>query len=167
MTGSSGIPHGRLARDIFPDIGLWTTVRIEITASPTRDDEVFVIDQVRAFNAAFTTRDFRPLCVFARDADNSIVAGLIGKTYWNYLEIHFLWVSEQHRKLGHASAILRSAENEALTRGCEHVFLDTFSFQALGFYQKLGYQEFGRLSGFSGKHDKHYLYKALGPAAGL
>jgi hypothetical protein len=41
------------------------------------------------------------------------------------------------------------------------VFLDTLSFQALGFYQKLGYSEFGRLSGFSGKYDRIYLHKRL------
>jgi ribosomal protein S18 acetylase RimI-like enzyme len=51
---------------------------------------------------------------------------------------------------------MADAETEARRRGCERALLD---FQALGFYQKLGYIEFGRLSGFSGKHDRYYLYK--------
>jgi hypothetical protein len=29
------------------------------------------------------------------------------------------------------------------------------------FYLKLGYAEFGRLPGFSGKYDRHYLHKRL------
>jgi hypothetical protein len=36
-----------------------------------------------------------------------------------------------------------------------------FSFQALGFDQKLGYTKIGRICGFSGKQERHYLYKSL------
>jgi GNAT superfamily N-acetyltransferase len=54
-----------------------------------------------------------------------------------------------------------AAEDEARARGCERVLLDTLSFQALGFYKKLGYAEFGHLEGFSGKHKRHYLYKRI------
>ena len=43
----------------------------------------------------------------------------------------------------------------------KHALLDTYNFQALGFYQKNGYKVFGRLTGFSGKHDRHYLHKEL------
>ena len=77
------------------------------------------------------------------------------------MEVHTLWVSEAHRKAGHASRLLNAAETEARRRGCKHAFLDTFSFQARGFYQKLGYSEFGRLEEFSGEHDRHYLHKRL------
>jgi hypothetical protein len=38
---------------------------------------------------------------------------------------------------------------------------DTFSFQARGFYEKLDYSEFGRLSGFSGAHERHFMKKDL------
>jgi GNAT superfamily N-acetyltransferase len=70
-------------------------------------------------------------------------------------------VLEKQRGQGHASKLMQAAEAEARARGCKHALLDTFSFQALGFYKKLGYVEFGRLSGFSGRHDRHYLYKSL------
>jgi hypothetical protein len=35
--------------------------------------------------------------VFAKNADGLIVGGLTGKTYWNYLEVVFLWVTEESR----------------------------------------------------------------------
>ena len=89
------------------------------------------------------------------------LAGFPGN-YWNYLEVSFLWVHEQHRGFGHATALMSAAEAEALRRGCFNVVLDTFSFQALGFYKKLGYEEFGQLSRFTGGHVRHYLYKSLG-----
>ena len=137
-------------------------MKIEVTASPSEADEAFVVAQTRAFNSAFMPDDVQSLCVFARDAEGNIIGGLTGKTYWNYLDVAFLWVHEAHRGSGHATALMSAVESEALRRGCSKVLLDTFSFQALGFYKKLGYSEFGRLSDFAGGHDRHYLHKALG-----
>lgn len=136
-------------------------MRIEITDNPKEEDEEFVISQTRAFNTAFTEQDVKSLCVFARNEQEKIIGGLTGKTYWQYLEVSFLWVSSDHRNSGFGSLLINTAEAEALKRGCKYAILDTFSFQALGFYQKLGYKEFGSLSDFSGKHERHYLFKAL------
>ena len=138
-----------------------TIMKIEVTDVPNEHDDAFVASQLRACNAAFTVRDFKLLRVFARDADGSIIGGLLADTYWQYLEVHVLWVSEAHRNAGHATRLLNAAESEARQRGCKHAFLDTFSFQSLGFYLKLGYGEFCRLEEFSGKHERHYLHKRL------
>ena len=40
---------------------------------------------------------------------------------------------------------MRAAEEEARSRSCLGVFLDTYSFQARPFYEKLGYEQFGTL----------------------
>lgn len=136
-------------------------MKIEVIDVPNEHDDAFVASQLRAYNAAFAVRDFKLLRVFARDAEGSIIGGLLADTYWQYLEVHILWVSEAHRNAGHATRLLNAAEIEARQRGCKRAFLDTFSFQALGFYQKLGYSEFGRLEKFSGEHDRYYLYKKL------
>jgi ribosomal protein S18 acetylase RimI-like enzyme len=137
-------------------------MKMEVTDSPRERDEAFVIAQTRAYNATFAENDARPLCVFARDDNGAIIGGLTGRTYWRYLEIAFLWVDESYRGRGLATNLMGAAENEARNRKCERVFLDTLSFQALGFYQKLGYAEFGRLSGFSGEHDRYWLHKSFG-----
>jgi ribosomal protein S18 acetylase RimI-like enzyme len=137
-------------------------MRIELTDSPDERDEAFVIAQTQAYNAAFTKADVRSLCIFIRDDEERLIGGLTAKTYWEYLEIRFLWVHEDHRDRGLASDLMVTAETEAARRGCKHAFLDTLSFQALGFYKKLGYSEFGRLSGFSGLHERHFLRKSLG-----
>lgn len=114
-------------------------MRFEVTDSPSKDDEAFVIAQTRKFNAAFAENDHRSLCVFARDEAGKIIGGLTARTYWQYLDIAFLWVDEKYRGEGYATLLMKAAEDEARRRGCEHVFLDTLSFQALGFYLKLGY----------------------------
>lgn len=40
---------------------------------------------------------------------------------------------------------MKRAELYAVERGCTNAFLDTFSFQARPFYEKLGYRVFGIL----------------------
>jgi hypothetical protein len=42
---------------------------------------------------------------------------------------------------------MREVEAYARRRDCDGVFLDTFEYQALAFYEKLGYEQFGTLEG--------------------
>ena len=136
-------------------------MKIEITDAPRKEDEAFVIDQIWKYNSSFAENDHKSLCVFARDQEDHIIGALTGRTYWEYLEVAFLWVDERFRSNGYATELMKAAEDEARERGCTRAFLNTFSFQSLRFYQKLGYVEFGRLFGFSGKYERHYLYKRL------
>jgi hypothetical protein len=53
------------------------------------------------------------------------------------------------------------AEAEARQRGAQHAYLDTFSFQAPGFYKKHGYQVFGELQDFPPGHQRYFLTKQL------
>ncbi|MGJ8658086.1 MAG: GNAT family N-acetyltransferase [Akkermansiaceae bacterium] len=136
-------------------------MNIEITSEAKREDEAAIIDGTRAHNRHHMPPDVEALCVFDRLDNGDIVAGLTGKTYWNYLDIGYLWVAEAYRGQGRATAIIQLAEAEALRRGCNNVLLDTYSFQALGFYENLGYREFGGIDDFSGGQTRHYLRKKL------
>jgi hypothetical protein len=57
---------------------------------------------------------------------------------------------------------MRAAETEALRRGCDHAMVDTFDFQAPGFYEKLGYVVWGVLDDYAGGHQRIYYRKDLG-----
>jgi GNAT superfamily N-acetyltransferase len=138
---------------------------LEVTSDPNPEDEWKIIEGTRTYNRIHMPKDLEPLCIFDRLDSGEIVAGLTGKTYWNYLDIGFLWVADAYRNQGRATAIMRAAEEEALRRGCFNVLLDTYSFQALGFYEKLGYREYGSLNGFTGARTRHYLRKQL-PSTG-
>jgi hypothetical protein len=59
---------------------------------------------------------------------------------------------------------MTKAEGEALKRGCHSVWLDTFSFQAPGFYQKLGYEIFATLD-CPPEHKHYFMRKRLAEAA--
>ncbi|MGJ8725939.1 MAG: GNAT family N-acetyltransferase [Roseibacillus sp.] len=134
---------------------------LELTSEATREDKAAIVDGTRAHNRLHLPKDVESLCVFDRLDSGEIVAGLTGKTYWNFLDIGYLWVSESYRGLGRATAIMKLAEAEAVKRGCNNALLDTYSFQALGFYLKLGYRQFGEIDDFSGEHIRYYLRKQL------
>lgn len=115
------------------------------------------------FNFAHTgiSFQFERLTIFVRDADGVIRGGLLGGTYWGWLYISILWLHDDIRGQGYGSQLVHLAEEIARGRGCHHVHLDTMSFQALGFYRKLGYEEFGRLEDLPRGHSRIFLQKAL------
>ena len=82
-------------------------------------------------------------------------------TFGCWLHIEMLWVQEAYRGTSVGRKILVAAEQEAVRRGCFNSTLDTYCFQALEFYLKLGYSEFGSLKGYAGKYERHFLQKRL------
>lgn len=101
------------------------------------------------------------LCFVLQTSDQEIVGGVIGATYWNWLYINLMWIREDLRGCGFGHRLLTMAEEEARKRGARNVYLDTFSFQALDFYKKYGYQVFGELNDFPVGHQRYFLTKKL------
>lgn len=122
----------------------------------------FIGGSLTEYNAsAVGYSDEKRVAVFFKDGDDNIVAGLIGSTYWDWLDISLLWVREDLRRKGLGSQLLAAAEQEALDRGCRQALLDTFSFQSPDFYFKHGYEVFGEVDGFAGRHSRYYMRKRL------
>jgi len=118
-----------------------------------------VFKGLRAFNAkALGKVDGRSLAITVRHR-GEIVGGLVGHTYAGWMFVAGFWIEEKFRGKGFGSKMIKAAEKEAKRRGVTNVYLDTFSFQAPGFYRKLGYREFGRLKGVG--HYRSFLTKAL------
>jgi len=65
------------------------------------------------------------------------------------------------RGRGHGRRMLEAAGAEARKRGCEHVWLDSYTFQTPTFYRQFGYEVFGSLDGFPPPHKRVFLTKAL------
>lgn len=119
-----------------------------------------IIGELVAFNdAAAGGADHRELSVIARN-EGEVVGGLFGHTNWDWLFIAQLWVSETSRGRGIGQKLMREAELEARRRGCKHAHVDTFSFQALSFYERLGYAVVGRLDNYPAGHARYFLQKS-------
>jgi GNAT superfamily N-acetyltransferase len=99
--------------------------------------------------------------VFVRGDDGAVIGGLLGRIRWEWLYVEKFWLPESRRRQGLGSRLLREAEAFALERGCRGCYLDTFEYQALPFYRKLGYELFGTLDDYPPGYRQLYLRKRL------
>ena len=135
---------------------------MELTDQPRSEDVQFLEDQLNEHNMVRTgRRDFRPLAVYLRDGQGGIMAGLYGFTWAGWLEIKFVWVREDLRGQGHGRQLVEAAEVEARARGCQRVWLESYTFQAPTFYQRLGYEVFGSLQDYPAPHGRVFLTRTL------
>ncbi len=79
-----------------------------------------------------------PLRLALRDASGAVVGGLVGLRNWGWLWVQVLAVPPALRGQGWGARLLAAAEAEAHAAGCTGVRLDTYSFQARGFYERQG-----------------------------
>ena len=101
------------------------------------------------------------LCFVVQGPEEEVVGGIIGATYWGWFYISLMWIKEEFRGHGYGSQLLALAEEEARRRGAKHAYLDTFTFQAPGFYEKFGYEVFGELEDFPPGHKRFFMRKEL------
>ena len=100
-------------------------------------------------NAAATTgiAPARELTVQIIDESGELAAGMSGWTWGVAAGIGLTWVRETSRGDGLGAQLLTEFEDEARKRGCAHVFVTSFTFQAPGFYERHGYREIFRWQG--------------------
>lgn len=140
-----------------------TNLKFTVDDDPQPEDIRTVINQLIEYNNAQQIEKdvYQPLAVFIRDPNQEIVGGLVGQIQWGWLFISHLWVLEALRSQGYGKELMLQAESAAKQRGCSYAYLDTFSFQSLGFYQRLGYQIFGVLDNFPPGHQRYFLKKEI------
>ena len=117
---------------------------------------------IRAYNRANREPSkSEPLNIYLEDEEGDLVAGMVAETFGNWLEIEYLYVSEDLRRQGIGSKNLKMAENESRNRGCKYSFVDTFNFQAPKFYEKHGYKEVFALKKYPYIGERYYYTKEL------
>lgn len=115
-----------------------------VETNPSSTMLQFLEDQINQHNISETGfDDYQPLAIFVYDSQNQPIAGISGYTWGGCCEIAFLWVHPHYRRQGYGRRLLQAAESEAVRRGCQLVVLNSYSFQAPGFYQQSGYQVSG------------------------
>jgi GNAT superfamily N-acetyltransferase len=101
----------------------------------------FLADRIYEFNAKATGYfDGMLLAGAIRSDTGEIIAGFNGYTWGGCCELAHVWVHERHRGKGLGALLLRSAEAEAAARSCAQIVLATHTFQAPGFYERMGYE---------------------------
>jgi len=138
--------------------------KITLTDAPTPQMRQAIVEPLVEFNHSRIGKPetYRPLVILlSHPESDDIVGGLYGSTAFSHLWIDLLFVPESVRGLGIGRKLMTQAEAEAMRRGCRAAALDTFSFQARGFYERLGYSVFGVLNDCPPGHSRFYLTKQL------
>ncbi|HEX3954553.1 MAG TPA: GNAT family N-acetyltransferase [Stellaceae bacterium] len=138
-------------------------LRLSFEDNPSWNDREIIDEALGEYNAPFLhDARYSYFGIFVRDEASAIRAGLIGHTYAGWLFIALLWVHAELRRDRVGSSLIGEAGRHALTFGCHSSWVDTFSFQAPGFYKRLGYREFTRLD-YPPGHQRIFLQKQLKP----
>jgi GNAT superfamily N-acetyltransferase len=143
--------------------------KITMTETPEPHLKQAIVAPLTRFNEAQTGRpeDYRRLVLLLSLAGTEqAVGGLWGETVFSHLHVDVLFVPESLRGIGIGRQLMIEAESEPVRRGCIGAWLDTFSFQARGFYERLGYTVFGTIADCPPGHSRIFLRKVLSGESG-
>jgi ribosomal protein S18 acetylase RimI-like enzyme len=134
--------------------------KILYEANPNPDDIQLLNDGIAAHTKQ--KREMKPLNFFAffvKDEDQKIVGGCAGDNMYGCLYVGQLWVKEELRGKGCGTQLMQKAEAFARKSGCNFMAVNTFDWEALDFYKRLGfYVEFER-KGFDKNSVFYFLRK--------
>jgi ribosomal protein S18 acetylase RimI-like enzyme len=137
-------------------------VAVNLRVNPPEQERAALIKELVNYNQSkIGPRHFSQFGIFARSPTQELIGGLLGCISWKWLSIEVLWVCESARCFGVGGRLLREAEEFALMHDCRFAFVETYSFQARGFYEKHGYRLFGKLENYPPGHECYYLRKTL------
>jgi len=102
-----------------------------------------------------------PFALTLEDQGGNIVGGVLGFSRWGWLYLASVAVPTALRGQGWGRRLMEAAEAAAVQHGCRYVWLDTYSFQARPFYERLGYRVFGELPDHPPGHTRFFMFKAL------
>lgn len=138
--------------------------KVKIEFEPFIDDEVrrFIVDGVDYYNIAATRMSgWFPVNFALRGEAGDVLGGVLAWYWGGWLQISYLWVAEVVSGEGHGTRLMQAAEDYARSRGAIGATVETHSFQARPFYERLGYEVFAMLEDYPLGHEKYFLRKAL------
>jgi len=136
----------------------WT---ITLETDPDASLRAKILEPLAAHNeGAAGPGHWGPLVVTVRGHGGEVVGGLWGWTGYGFLFVELLALGPA-KGLGLGREVMQLAEAEAKRRGLKGIWLDTWTFQAPGFYPKLGFVECGRITDYPAGHDRIFYMKRL------
>jgi len=125
-------------------------------------------DEVRAGTLGRLLREFnyqrigrypegQTVYINANNEAGNRVGGFRGEIYFHWLLVNVLFVDERERGKGVGARLLSEGEARAKAKGALRSRLDTFEWQAPGFYLKHGYSEILKIPNYY----RHYSLSTM------
>lgn len=138
--------------------------RLDVDDHPSETDLRDLSETLFRWNMSTSgVDDYCPFAVWLRDSVGAVRGGAAGWSRWEWAHLDTLWLDPDLRGRGHGSDLLGMAESIARERGCRMMDLETFSFQAPGFYARHGWSEAWVLDGIAHGIRRHHFRKVLVP----
>lgn len=136
---------------------------IDSSENPQAADREAVLKTLVAFNdGAHGPSRYKPVAVLLRDPESGSVRGGLWASYlYDWLFVELLVVPEDYRGQGLGRRLMAEAEGRARALGAAGIWLDTFSFQARGFYEKLGFSVCGEIADHPRGGARFFMMKRL------
>jgi GNAT superfamily N-acetyltransferase len=134
-------------------------MRIEIE-TPGQEAYETLNERLVDFNRTKVNWGTAAFTVVLRDEIGSVRGGAHGVVRMGAVEIRSVWLDGDLRGRGFGAKIIRAVEDEARRLGARAALLDSYEFQARGFYERLGYTSFGSFTYPDGV-SRFYLSRAL------
>lgn len=133
------------------------------TSAPSDASYHALLAELRRYTAEMVgVPDNQSYAILIHDPQTAqTVGGLWAQSRWGGFHIDILVLPEELRGQGIGSRLMAAAEAEALRRGCRHMWLDTYSFQARPFYEQFGFEVFAQLDGPAPIYPRYFMKKVL------
>ncbi len=103
----------------------------------------------------------QPFSIFIKDQNGNIRGGVSGTLFYGSLYVDSLWIESKLRNQGWGTKLMEEAEKLGREQGARFVTVNTMDWEALPFYEKLGYKiEFIR-EGYDKDSKMYMLRKSL------
>ena len=135
---------------------------LDINRDPSDAEIEELRDALIAYNVGkHGYSDVSKVAILVRNEAGSLEAGVYAYAWGGCCQVELLWVDERRRGEGLGTRLMAAVEEEARRIGCSLLFLDTFSYQAPGFYEKLGFEMTGTVPEFPEGHTYYVFAKRL------
>ena len=137
-------------------------MEIRLKLNPLGRDVAVIRNGLRAYNKQQTGSIKRQeIALLLYDDADQAVGGLTATAVLDWLFVEWLHVPAELRGKGHGTELVAAAEAFAHEQGLIGMWLDTFSFQARPFYEKLGFVVFGTLQDHPVGGARYFMQKRL------
>ncbi len=129
----------------------------------TASEQTLVSDGFRNHSKDQDAPDYEKQRVkwLASGEGNGLQGALAADILWDWIYVDELWVAPESRREGLGRKLMQLAEEFAESEGLSGIWLWTQSWQAEGFYRRLGYEEFTRFDNFPQGHCRIGFRKKL------
>ena len=100
-----------------------------------------------------------PYAVWIKDFEGEVLGGIAGGFFWDWYDLRLMWVDERLRGQGMGTQLMQRLINECRRRQANGITAETIDFQALPFYEKLGFRVLFTLDDYPVGHRGHFIVK--------